>query len=127
MRADGSTAGVALELLRRAGAGAGADAGALSAVELYARAEVAETALAAERGESAKLRANVEHILGEIEARAPLMAQQRRDYDRALKSHAELSERLAAALRDAAAAAAAADQAREREARAQVRRGRGAR
>jgi nucleoprotein TPR len=106
----GAAAHTALEVLRRVGEGghAGGGGGALGSVALYARVEVAESALELERAETAKLRAHIEHILGEIEARAPLLAQQRLDYERALSSHEELSKRLGAALREASDAAASA-------------------
>lgn len=107
--AGGAATSTALELLRRAshngGAGAGAGAassssGDLSATALYARVEVAESALSAEKAESAGLRAYLGQILSEIEAKAPLIQQQRVDYERALIAHEELSKRLATSMRD---------------------------
>jgi nucleoprotein TPR len=78
----------------------------LTATALYSRVVVAEGALTKEKDESNKLRTYLGQILHEIESKAPLIAQQRRDYERALIAHEELSRRLAATSRDAAQAAA---------------------
>jgi nucleoprotein TPR len=104
---DSSTGGAAtstaLELLSRASSSMqGGGANDLTATALYSRVVVAEGALAKEKDESNKLRTYLGQILHEIENKAPLIAQQRRDYERALIAHEELSRRLAATSRDAA-------------------------
>ena len=51
----GAAAHTALEVLRRVGGSGGAGGGGLGSVELYARVEIAESALGSERAETAKL------------------------------------------------------------------------
>ncbi len=53
----------------------------------------------------AQLRGYLTRGLTDIEAKAPLIAQQRRDYERALLEHEELAARLGEALRAGGAAA----------------------
>jgi len=106
--AGGAATSTALELLSRASSSSkqGGVANDLTATALYSRVVVAEGALTKEKDESNKLRTYLGQILHEIESKAPLIAQQRRDYERALIAHEELSRRLAATSRDAAQAAA---------------------
>ena len=58
-----------------------------------------EDALREVNGEVQRLQAFMTQILTEIEQKAPLVAQQRKDYERALESHDDLSRRLEVALR----------------------------
>lgn len=101
----GAATSTALELLSRASK-QGGSANDLTATAMYSRVVVAEAALSKEKDESNKLRTYLGQILHEIESKAPLIAQQRRDYERALIAHEELSRRLAATSRDAAQATA---------------------
>lgn len=89
---------VALELLRRSSVSSGA--AGVTATEIYARITAAEQALQGEKAESARLRSYLSTILAEIEAKAPVIAQQRKDYERALVSHEELSKRLMSAMQE---------------------------
>ena len=103
----GAATSTALELLSRASSSKqGGVVNDLTATALYSRVVVAEGALTKEKDESNKLRTYLGQILHEIELKAPLIAQQRRDYERALIAHEELSRRLAATSRDAAQASA---------------------
>ena len=60
-----------------------------------------DEALRQVNGEVHRLQAFMSQILLEIEQKAPLVAQQRKDYERALESHDDLSRRLEIALRSA--------------------------
>lgn len=103
----GAATSTALELLSRASSSKqGGVVNDLTATALYSRVVVAEGALTKEKDESNKLRTYLGQILHEIELKAPLIAQQRRDYERALIAHEELSRRLAATSRDASQASA---------------------
>lgn len=73
--------------------------GGASASQLFARVAEAESALQESRAENERLEAYLAQIMAEIQAKAPLIAEQRRDYERALASHNDLSERLGAAAR----------------------------
>jgi nucleoprotein TPR len=99
----GSASATAIELLRVAASMSGTAEAAqlpLTATALYARAQEAEEALTVEKATSSELRACLNQVLTELEAKAPIIQQQQRDYERALASHEELARRLNSALRD---------------------------
>jgi len=69
----------------------------LSVTDMYARVVELETELTRERSERKKCDLYMERILREIEAKAPIFAQQKMDYERAMESHRVLEEELKAA------------------------------
>ena len=116
-----------------------AQLGGASATELFSRLEKSETELRAANSEKKRLevctlcgvahtactpvahllcpsalQAYLSQIMHEIEAKAPLIADLRRDYQRALESHNDLSERLDRARQQCEAAVTEADTAKER-------------
>ena len=77
-----------MELLRRASQQhAGSGGGDLTAVALYTRLEVAEGALSKEKEESGRAKALLSQILADIDAKAPLLAKMRKDYESALAAY----------------------------------------
>ena len=72
----------------------------LSVTEMYDRAFAAEERAGNLQTEKQRLEAYLQQILREIEEKAPVIAGQRLDYERALASHDELSQRLDQATRE---------------------------
>lgn len=72
----------------------------VSVTEMYDRAVAAEKKSSELDGDKQKLEVYLKQILREIEEKAPVIAGQRLDYERALASHDELSRRLDQATRD---------------------------
>jgi nucleoprotein TPR len=66
----------------------------VSLTDMYNRVVDAEAALRKERSEKEKAEMYLQQILREVESKAPIIAGQRLDYERALASHDELSRRL---------------------------------
>ena len=70
----------------------------LSATELYTKYVEAEDALRTERTQRKELQDHLDAILVDLEQKAPLIAEQREEYERALKSHQLLQTELQDAL-----------------------------
>lgn len=70
----------------------------LSATELYTKYVEAEDALRTERAQRKELQDHLDAILVDLEQKAPLIAEQREEYERALKSHQLLQTELQDAL-----------------------------
>ena len=70
----------------------------LSATELYTKYVEAEDALRTERAQRKELQDHLDAILVDLEQKAPLIAEQREEYERALKSHQLLQAELQDAL-----------------------------
>lgn len=66
----------------------------LSATELYTKYVEAEDALRQEREQRNELQEHLDAILADLEQKAPLIAEQREEYERALQSHQVLQTRL---------------------------------
>jgi len=66
----------------------------LSATELYTKYIEAEDALRQEREQRNELQEHLDAILADLEQKAPLIAEQREEYERALQSHQVLQTRL---------------------------------
>jgi hypothetical protein len=64
--------------------------------------QTAEEDLSAEKRESGRLRTYLSQILAQVQAKAPLIDQQRQDYERAVLSYEEAAKRLDVALRESA-------------------------
>ena len=66
----------------------------LSATELYTKYVEADDALRQEREQRNELQEHLDAILADLEQKAPLIAEQREEYERALQSHQVLQTRL---------------------------------
>ena len=66
----------------------------LSMTELYTKYAESEDALRLERAQRSELQGHLDAILADLEQKAPLFAEQRDEYERALKSHQVLQQRL---------------------------------
>eukprot|EP00939_MAST-03C_sp_MAST-3C-sp1_P001677 g1677.t1 len=92
--------------------------GNIRVTEWYDRVVKAEASLEQEKRERVRVEKYLTQILKEIEQKAPIIAAQRRDYERALRSHTELSVRLEAALADAGRLRGDVDKSKESEEKA---------
>ena len=66
----------------------------LSMTELYTKYAEAADAWRAECFERKRLQSTVDGMIAELEQRAPMLAEQRREYERAISAHAEMRARL---------------------------------
>ena len=76
----------------------GATSSPTSMTEWYDRVVRAEESFVKERRAREKTEAYLEQVLKEIEEKAPIISQNRRDYERALQQHSVLSRRLTVSL-----------------------------
>jgi len=90
----------------------------ISVTQWYDRVVKAEANLEEERRERARVEKYLHQILREVEQKAPIIAEQRRDYERALRSHSELSVRLESALTETSRLKSERDLAKEAESKA---------
>ena len=93
----------------------------VSTTTLYTRLMREGAARRDAEAQVSRLQAYLDRILLEIESKAPAVAAQRKEFERALKSHDELNDRLVASMKETAAARGALQRSDEARARAEER------
>ena len=88
--------------------------------EVYSRLAEARQQLLAEQQQVRTLQESMEFILKEVEAKAPVIERQKQDFDNLVRSHSQLSQRLAQASSEKAAVAAEVDAAKAQAAELEV-------
>eukprot|EP00741_Cyanophora_paradoxa_P000415 tig00000404_g406.t1 len=81
----------------------------LSLVDLYTRYMDGQEALLKEKAENRRLNTYLSHILRELEQKAPLLQEQREEYARMQRMHAQIAARLETSLQESKRARAEAD------------------